>query len=65
MIEALMREFPHLDRMMCETLVKAYGNGTLDKYDFDAVAPPFPKHCLLKGNITVCDDAKNIADEKT
>jgi len=65
MIEALMREFPHLDRMMCETLVKAYENGTLDKYDFDAVAPPFPKHCLLTGNITVCDDAKNIADEKT
>ena len=62
MIEALMREFPHLDRMMCETLVKAYSNGTLDEYDFDAVA--FPKHCLLKGNITVCDDAKNIADEK-
>jgi len=60
MIEALMREYPHLDRMMCETLVKAYENGTLDKYNFDSEAPPIPQHPLLKGNIVVSDESKNI-----
>ena len=59
MIEALMREFPHLDRMMCETLVKAYENGTLDKYEFDSTPLPVPQHPVLTGNITV---SKNIAE---
>lgn len=60
MIEALMREYPHLDRMMCETLVKAYENGTLDKYHFDSEPPPIAQHPLLKGSITVSDQTKNI-----
>ena len=59
MIEALMREFPHLDRMMCETLVKAYENGTLDTYDFDSAPPPIPSHPVLKGNVTV---SKNVSE---
>ena len=60
MIDALMREYPHLDRMMCETLVKAYENGTLDKYNFDSQPPPIPQHPLLKGYITVSNQTKNI-----
>jgi hypothetical protein len=31
-IEALQRDFPHLDRMMCETLLKLHEQGKLAKY---------------------------------
>ena len=31
-IEALQRDFPNLDRMMCETLLKLHEQGKLAKY---------------------------------
>ena len=31
-IEALQRDFPSLDRMMCETLLKLHEQGKLAKY---------------------------------
>ena len=35
MISVLMREYPHLDQLMAETLVKAYEQGTLESYSFE------------------------------
>mgnify|MGYP001279505140 CR=1 FL=1 len=64
MNEALLREFPHLDRMMVDTLVAAYENGTLEKYDFHEDSSEIPKHTLLKGNITVTDE-KNVDVKQT
>ena len=64
MNEALLHEFTHLDRMMVDTLVAAYENGTLEKYDFQEDAPKIPKHTLLKGNITVTDE-KNVDVKQT
>ena len=54
MIEELMRQFPHLDRMMAETLVKAYENGTLEKYEFVEVdRTQVPSHNILRDSIRV------------
>lgn len=37
MLNALLREFPHLDEAMATTLIHAYEKGTLESYDWDAV----------------------------
>ena len=65
MIEALLREYPHLDRMMAETLVKAYENGTLEQYMDEHAddAAPIPQHQTLKGSIVISDGQKNVVSE--
>ena len=53
-IEALQRDFPSPDRMMCETLLKLHEQGKLDKYAprLDEKPPP-PDACILRDAITV------------
>lgn len=61
MLKALMLEYPHLDTLMAETLIKAYENGTLpteeDEETTTHAAPahirPAPPEVLQ--NITVSD----------
>ena len=67
MIEALLREYPHLDRMMAETLVNAYEKGTLDKYMTDHAddAAPIPEHQTIKGSIVISDGQKNVDPQET
>ena len=43
MIKALLREYPHLDTMMAETLVWAHENGTLEQRLKDDEKPPNDK----------------------
>ena len=53
-VEQLQRMHPHLDRMMCETLLKLHEQGKLEKFvpQLDET-PPQPQHCLLRGGITI------------
>ena len=59
MIEALMKEYPHLDHWMVESLVKAYEDGTLEKYDLENDQKSPPKHVCLKNSINV-EPEKNV-----
>ena len=63
MIKALLLEYPFLDQMMAETLVRAYENGTLpsenDNENEDAQTPPALPPVVLK-NITVTNDPIEI-----
>ena len=63
MIKALMFEYPFLDQMMAETLVRAYENGTLpsenDNENEDAQPLPALPPVVLK-NITVTNDPIEI-----
>ena len=59
MIKALLLEYPFLDQMMAETLVRAYKNGTLPSENHneneDAQPPPALPPAVLK-NITVTNE---------
>ena len=66
MIQALLREYPHLDHLMVQSIVSAYENGTLDKIleqsETIEKATLEPSDHILKNAITV--DDKNILSDK-
>ena len=53
-IDELQRRHPHLDRMMCETLMKLHEQGKLDAFlpKLDEKPSP-PDQSILKGEITI------------
>ena len=42
LVDAMLKEYKHLDRLMAETLVSHYDHGTLDTLKFGK--PEEPKH---------------------
>jgi hypothetical protein len=57
MLQAVMREYPKLDYLMAETLVKLYEQGGLEEYDLETQRTP--SHTSQGGGITV----ENISPE--
>ena len=53
-IDELQRRHPHLDRMMCETLLKLHEKGKLDAFlpKLDEQPPP-TYQSILRGAITI------------
>ena len=66
MIQALLREYPHLDHLMVQSIVSAYENGTLDKLLEQSKTIEEtrfePTDHIVKNAITV--DDKNILFDK-
>jgi hypothetical protein len=65
MLKALMLEFPHLDHLMAETLIRAYENGTLPEeeeevHSVPTASPPPP----LQNAIIVSDEPITIRETK-
>ena len=59
-VEEMLRRFPNLDRMMCETLLILHAQGKLDKYmEPLQQAPPAAQRHVLVGSVTV----ENVATE--
>ena len=66
MLQAVLREYPHLDALMVKTIIAAYENGTLDKLieeSHDIEPLPFsPDELIIKKSITV--DEQEILSTK-
>lgn len=65
MIQALLREYPHLDYIMVQSIVSAYENGTLDKLLADAKdieSSPTQEDQIITNAITI-DDKNYVSNE--
>ena len=61
-IDAMLRAYPHLDRTICETLLKAHEAGTLNKYveQMRSEPPPLRRDSVVAtGGITI----ENVCEE--
>ena len=60
-IEELQRRHPHLDRMMCETLMKLHEQGKLSPWIAKLEEqPPRPVECILRDGITIEPAQENL-----